>query len=213
MTGPEIKMAETSADAQANLARRHRSVAAWCAAVVVGMAGLAYAAVPLYGMFCRVTGYGGTTQVASQPSAQVVDRVVTIRFDANVAPGLPWTFEPVQRLMDVKLGENSLAFYRATNRSDQPVVGTATFNVSPDVTGVYFNKLACFCFNEQRLEPGESVEMPVSFFVDPAMLSDADARKVSHITLSYTFYRVEAPKAGVAQVKTGGAAPAKGAVN
>jgi cytochrome c oxidase assembly protein subunit 11 len=117
-----------------------------------------------------------------------------VRFDATVGPNLPWTFEPVQREMTVKFGETSLAFYRATNNSARPVVGTATFNVTPDQVGVYFNKLECFCFTEQRLDPGESVDMPVSFFVDPAMVKDKDAAHIGHITLSYTFFPVDNPK-------------------
>lgn len=174
---------------------RHARIALICAAAALGMLGMAYAAVPLYTLFCQVTGYGGTTQRAQKPSDTVLDRVVTIRFDANVAPGLGWTFHPVQQTKDVKIGENALAFYRAENTTDRPITGTATFNVTPEIAGSYFNKIQCFCFTEQRLEPGESVDMPVSFFVDPAILEDETASHLTQITLSYTFYPVEESKA------------------
>jgi cytochrome c oxidase assembly protein subunit 11 len=190
-----------------DLGRRHRAVALWCAGVAVAMVGAAYAAVPLYRLFCQVTGFDGTPRIASAPSTHVLEQALTIRFDANVAPGLGWRFEPVRTTMRVHLGENALAFYRATNTSDRPVRGTATFNVLPERTAVYFNKLECFCFKEQLLQPGESMEMPVSFFVDPQILSDKDARGVTDITLSYTFYPV-APKPGIAETPAGAASPA-----
>lgn len=174
--------------------RRNQRVGAIMGLVALGMLGMAYAAVPLYQMFCQATGYGGTTQRATKPSETVLDRVVTVRFDANVN-GLGWTFEPVVRTVDVRIGENKLAFYRATNTSSQAVVGTSTFNVAPDIAGSYFNKLECFCFKEQRLEPGETIDLPVSFYVDPAIEDDKDGRKVKDITLSYTFYPVDKPKA------------------
>lgn len=173
---------------------RNRKVAVACALFAVGMVGLAYASVPLYRLFCQVTGFGGTPQRAERPSNQILDRTVTVRFDANVGPGLAWDFQPVVPTMTVRIGENALAVYRATNRSDKPLVGTATFNVTPDQIGSFFNKIACFCFTEQRLEPGESVEMPVSFFIDPAIVNDLDGAKVRNITLSYTFYPVDKPK-------------------
>jgi cytochrome c oxidase assembly protein subunit 11 len=176
------------------LSRRHRKVGGIAAASALFMLGLAFAAVPLYQMFCQATGYAGTTQRATKASATVIERTVTVRFDATVGPNLPWTFEPVQREVTVKFGETALAFYRATNNSAKPVVGTAAFNVTPDQVGVYFNKLECFCFTEQRLEPGESVDMPVSFFVDPAMVTDKDAAHIGQITLSYTFFPVDNPK-------------------
>jgi len=179
-------------------AGRHRAVAMWCAVVVVGMVGLAYAAVPLYRMFCQVTGFDGTPRIATRPSDKVLDETVTIRFDANVAPDLPWRFEPDQTTTKVKIGETALAFYRATNTSDKPVWGMATYNVFPEQVAPFFNKLQCFCFTEQLLQPGESVEMPVSFFVDPQITKDKDASRVKHITLSYTFYPATAPKSGVA---------------
>jgi cytochrome c oxidase assembly protein subunit 11 len=178
------------------LNRRHRKVGMIAAGGALFMLCLAFAAVPLYQMFCQATGYAGTTQRATKASATVLERTVTVRFDATVGPNLPWTFEPVQREVTVKFGETSLAFYRATNNSSKPVVGTATFNVTPDQVGVYFNKLECFCFTEQRLEPGESVDMPVSFFIDPAMVTDKDAAHIGQITLSYTFFPVDIPKSG-----------------
>jgi len=181
---------------------RHIRVAMICAITAAGMLGLAYAAVPLYTLFCQVTGFAGTTQRAERPSETVLDRVVTIRFDANVAHGLSWKFQPVQQTMDVKIGENTLAFYHAENTSDRPVTGTATFNVTPEIAGSYFNKIECFCFTEQHLEPGESVDMPVSFFIDPAIVEDDIAGHLTQITLSYTFYPAEKPKAAALQSAT-----------
>lgn len=182
------------------LAARHRRVGLWCGAIALGMVGLAYASVPLYSLFCQVTGYGGTTQRAEAPSDTVLDRTMTIRFDANVAPGLGWKFVPVQHTVDVKIGENTLIFYRAENTSGQPITGTATFNVTPEIAGGYFNKIACFCFQEQRLEPGQSIDMPVSFFVDPAIVKDASgAGNIPQITLSYTFHKVEQQKSAAVQ--------------
>lgn len=183
--------------------QRNRKVAATAAGVAAAMLALAFASVPLYRMFCQVTGYGGTTQKASKPSSIVLDRTVTVRFDANVGAGLAWRFEPLVRTIDVKLGETTLIQYRATNTSDRPLVGTSTFNVAPDVTGAFFNKLECFCFTEQRLEPGQSIDMPVSFYVDPAMASDPDASKVKQLTLSYTFYPVEKPSAAPTAARGG----------
>lgn len=177
---------------------RHGRVAAICVAVIVAMGSLAYASVPLYRLFCQVTGYGGTTMVASAAPAQILDQTITVRFDANVS-GLPWSFEPRERTMTVKIGETAIATYRATNIGDKPTVGTASYNVVPDQAGSFFNKLACFCFTEQKLAVGESVDMPVQFFVDPAIVKDSDGRRIKEITLSYTFYPVAAPKTGVAQ--------------
>ena len=179
--------------------RRHRVTALWCAALVAAMVGAAYASVPLYRLFCQVTGFDGTPRIASAPSTQVLDKTVDIRFDANVAPGLAWRFEPVHTTMQVRIGENTLAFYRATNLSDRPLRGTATYNVLPEQTAPFFNKLECFCFKEQLLQPGETLEMPVSFFIDPQIVGDKDARAVTHITLSYTFYPVAAPPPGLAE--------------
>jgi len=173
-------------------------VAVICAAVATGMVGLAYASVPLYRLFCQVTGFAGTTQRAEAPSHEVLDRTVTVRFDSNVAPGLDWDFAPVVTSMKLKIGENALAFYRATNHSKEPVVGTATFNVTPEQAGAFFNKIQCFCFTEQRLEPGETVDMPVSFYVDPAIVKDPDGAFVRTIALSYTFHPVAKPKTSAA---------------
>ncbi len=187
---------------------RDNAVALSCVAAVVFMTGAAFAAVPLYKLYCQVTGYGGTTQKAIEPSHVMLDRIMTVRFDANVTPGMKWKFEPVQKTMDVKLGENALAFYRATNTSDKTITGTAAFNVAPDVAGIHFSKVQCFCFKEQTLAPGETVEMPVSFFVAPAIASDPDAAHLTSLTLSYTFYPVDTPQDAVAAKQ--GSEPGKG---
>ena len=182
-------------DTKTQVANQHRKVAIRAASIAVVMLGMAYAAVPLYQIFCQVTGFAGTTQRAMAAPDQVLDRKITIRFDSNVSNGLVWKFGPIERTVDVKIGENKLAFYRASNPSDQPVTGTASFNVAPEAAGRYFNKIECFCFTEQTLKPGESVEMPVSFFVDPEIVNDSDARHITQITLSYTFYPVEEKQA------------------
>lgn len=186
----------------ATLNRRNGRTAALAALLAAAMVGLAFASVPLYRLFCQVTGFDGTPRIATKPSSTVLDKTVTIRFDGNVTPGLPWHFEPVQNTMEVKIGENNLAFFRATNTSDQPVRGTAIYNVFPEIAAVYFNKLQCFCFTEQLLQPGETTEFPVSFFVDPQIVNDRDARGVTHITLSYTFNPMP-PKPGLAEKRTG----------
>lgn len=159
--------------------------------VIGGMIGLTAAAVPIYNWFCRVTGYGGTTQVAEGSSVEVLDRTIEVRFNADVDPDLPWAFAPEQRSVEVRIGENGLAFFRAENRAERPIVGRAVFNVTPFKAGPYFSKIACFCFDEQTLGPGEAVDMPVSFYVDPAIMDDPDAREVEAITLSYTFFMRE----------------------
>ena len=188
---------------------RRRATALWCGALVAAMVGAAYASVPLYRLFCQVTGFDGTPRIASTPSTQVLERTIAIRFDANVAPGLAWRFEPAHTTMQVKIGENALTFYRATNLSDRPLRGMATYNVLPEQSAPFFNKLECFCFKEQVLQPGQSVEMPVSFFVDPQIVGDKDARGVTHITLSYTFHPVAPPQPGLAEKPSGTpAAPA-----
>ncbi len=171
-----------------DLAARNRRTALVASAVIGGMIGLTAASVPLYRLFCQVTGYGGTTQRAEATPTAVADVPVTVLFNADVAPGLGWRFVPAQRSVEVKPGEQSLAFYVAENLGAEPVVGTATFNVTPHKVGVYFHKLACFCFEQQKLEPGERVQMPVSFYVDPALLEDPNTREVRQITLSYTFF-------------------------
>ena len=146
--------------------------------VVVGMIGLSFAAVPLYRLFCQVTGYGGTTQVAESAPEKAGERNFTVQFDANVDPRLDWAFKPLQRAVEIRVGEQALAFYQARNLTDKTLFGTATFNVTPLKLGQYFNKVECFCFTEQRLEPGEAVEMPVSFYIDPAVSEDIDMDEV-----------------------------------
>ncbi|HPG88881.1 MAG TPA: cytochrome c oxidase assembly protein [Hyphomicrobium sp.] len=199
----ELPTAGSSNAAITSATSSNRAVVLWCLGALTVMGSLTAASPTLYKIFCQVTGYGGTTQRAIAPSDHIVDRLITVRFDANVSPGLPWKFEPVQSTMDVKLGENHLAFYRATNLSDKPVTGTAAFNVSPDTMGLFFSKIACFCFTEQTLKPGQTVEMPVTFFVDPKMLDDRDTRHLQNITLSYVFYPVKE----TASAKVGTAAP------
>ncbi|MEQ8177397.1 MAG: cytochrome c oxidase assembly protein [Amphiplicatus sp.] len=158
-------------------------------AVVFGMVGLSYAAVPLYRAFCQVTGWGGTTQRAETGASEVLDRAVTVRFDGTVAEGLPWRFKPEQVSQTLKIGESGLAFFRAENLTDKPITGRATFNVAPAKAGIYFKKIECFCFTEQVLQPGEKVSMPVTYFVDPALARDRNLDEVQTITLAYTFFR------------------------
>ncbi len=169
------------------------SVVMMCVCIVAGMGGLAYASVPLYELFCRVTGFGGTTQRAEAVDGTVLSRKVSIEFDANTNGALGWTFKPVQHRVTLKIGEQGLAFYRATNDMPYAVTGTATFNVTPPQAGAYFNKIECFCFTEQTLEPGQSVDMPVAFFIDPEIADDKNLDKLGTITLSYTFFRVDDP--------------------
>jgi cytochrome c oxidase assembly protein subunit 11 len=168
--------------------RRNRRTAIAATMVVVAMAGLTAASVPLYDLFCRLTGYGGTPRVADGAGPDAVQQEVTVYFNADTGADLPWSFQPAQRSLTVRLGEEKLAFYAAENRGDGPVVGRAVYNVTPFKAGSYFSKLHCFCFEEQTLQPGQRVDMPVSFFVDPAMLDDPDARDIGQITLSYTFF-------------------------
>jgi cytochrome c oxidase assembly protein subunit 11 len=163
------------------------------AGLVAGMVGLSFAAVPLYRMFCQATGYGGVPQVAESAPDHVLDRTITVRFDANVDRALPWTFAPEQNRMDLRIGESGLAFFKAHNNTDKPVSGTAGFNVSPEIAGRYFTKVECFCFKQQILAAGESIEMPVTFFIDPKIVEDESTKTISEITLSYTFYRNDDP--------------------
>lgn len=161
--------------------------------LVCGMTGLGFASVPLYRLFCQVTGFNGTTQRAEEaPGA--VNRKVEVRFDSNVSPALGWTFKPEKPSETVDIGGRDMAFFTATNNNSVPITGTATFNVTPSQAGKYFTKIQCFCFTEQTLQPGETIRMPVIFFVDPKMLDDPDAADVNAITLSYTFYPVDQPK-------------------
>jgi cytochrome c oxidase assembly protein subunit 11 len=163
------------------------------AGLVAGMVGLSFAAVPLYRMFCQATGYGGVPQVAESAPDHVLDRTITVRFDANVDRALPWTFAPEQNRMDLRIGESGLAFFKAHNNTDKPVSGTAGFNVSPEIAGRYFTKVECFCFKQQILAAGESIEMPLTFFIDPKIVEDESTKNISEITLSYTFYRNDDP--------------------
>jgi len=185
---PEHDLSKTSKSSAVQ--KSHTRVAILAAGLAFSMLGMAYAAVPLYQMFCQVTGFAGTTQRAIEVPDKVLDQTITIRFDSNITGGLNWKFKAVEPTVDVKIGENKLAFYQATNNSDVPVTGTASFNVAPEAAGFYFSKVECFCFQEQTLQPGETVEMPVSFFVDPDIINDPDARHLTQITLSYTFYPV-----------------------
>jgi cytochrome c oxidase assembly protein subunit 11 len=179
--------------------RRHGVVALSLVGLVAAMVGLSFAAVPLYRLFCQATGYGGVTQRAERAPDEILDRTIRIRFDANVDHALPWTFVPDERVIEVKIGETALAFFKASNTSDASVAGTAVFNVVPEQAGRYFTKIECFCFKEQTLAAGASVEMPVTFFVDPKIVDDEDTKNISEITLSYTFFRtgtgVAAPSA------------------
>jgi len=169
---------------------------AWTlAAAVGGMLALAYAASPLYDMFCRATGFGGTPQVAQEGERPVLSRTVNVRFDSNVDANLPWRFTPLEREVKVKLGEERLVHYRVTNVSQRPIVGTSTYNVTPETSGAWFNKLQCFCFTEQLLLPGQSMDMPVVFFVDPEMDKDRRYDNVRTITLSYTFFEAKTERA------------------
>lgn len=169
--------------------RRNKRILVAASLLVCGMIGLSFAAVPLYDLFCRVTGYGGTPRIATEGGNPVIDRTMTVRFNADVAPGLPWDFQPEQRQVEVRVGEDGLAFYRAVNHADRPVTGRAVFNVTPLKAGPYFAKVACFCFDLQTLQPGEAADMPVSFFIDPAIVEDDDLDEVRTITLSYTFFQ------------------------
>lgn len=207
MTRPATPQDEAAAQTLA--ARRNRTVGLVCAGVFLFMVGAAYAAVPLYNLFCRVTGFGGTTQVAEQAADHVIDRKIIVRFDGNVRHDLSWSFAPEHREMTLKMGETGEMAYRATNTGTRPLTGTSVFNVTPLEAGAYFNKLQCFCFTEQTLEPGETVEMPVVFFVDPDMDNDPDLKNVREITLSYTFFPVDAPEQPVAAREDDGAAKSK----
>jgi cytochrome c oxidase assembly protein subunit 11 len=190
----------------------NRRTAAVVVATVVGMVGLAFASVPLYRLFCEASGFWGTPTVAraGAPEVKTSERQITVRFDSNVQPNVPWRFQPVVRQMRVHLGESSLAFFEAENLADVPVVGQATFNVTPHKMGPYFVKIECFCFQEQVLQPGEKVSMPVSFYIDPAIAEYVDTADLETITLSYTFFRAmdEAQKLQAVSPRESGAAPA-----
>ncbi|MFZ3582716.1 cytochrome c oxidase assembly protein [Loktanella sp. DJP18] len=162
--------------------------------VVVVMAGLAFASVPFYSWFCRVTGFSGYTNVVEAESDLILDQTIKVRFDASIDRDMPWTFKPVQREMTLRIGETGLAFFEAHNPTDRPVAGQAAYNVTPYEAGAFFDKIECFCFTEQVLQPGETVQMPVSFFVDPAIVNDRDAKYAHTITLGYTFYEIDLPE-------------------
>lgn len=162
--------------------------------VVVLMTSLGFAAVPLYNLFCKVTGFGGTTGQSAQGSDRVLDETIKIRFDASTDRDMPWTFKPVQREMTLRIGETGLAFYEAHNPTDRVIAGTAAYNVTPYEAGGFFTKIDCFCFTMQVLQPGERVMMPVTFYVDPEIVTDRDAKYVHSITLSYTFYETDLPE-------------------
>ncbi len=183
--------------------RSNRRIGLALFAVVPVMVALSFAAVPAYSWFCRVTGFAGTTGVADAPPAEELGRLVTVSFDANTAPGMPWEFRPKQKSMTLRLGETGLAFFEAYNPTDRPLAGQAGFNVVPFSVGTYFDKIACFCFNLQVLGPHERVDMPVSFFVDTALLDDREARDVTDITLSYTMYPADLPDADAAAAPGG----------
>jgi cytochrome c oxidase assembly protein subunit 11 len=185
------------------LSRRDKMVAVACGLTVAGMIGAAYAAVPFYNWFCRTTGYAGTTQVATAGPSGMIDRKVTVRFDANVGPGLPWRFEPEQNQIEIKLGQVVTVHYRVINEAARPISATAAYNVTPLTVGSYFTKINCFCFTEQSLKAGETREMTVVFYVDPSMVKDADNADTSTITLSYTFYMQPDPKPVADRTPTG----------
>ncbi len=185
--------------------RRDLLIAFSCGGLVAAMVGLSFAAVPFYSWFCSTTGYGGTTQVGKAPAEQVSDRTITVRFDSNVAGGLPWRFEPERRTINIKLGEVVTVYYAVTNEAARVTAGQAGYNVSPPTVGIYFTKINCFCFTEQTMKAGEKRDMAVVFYVDPKLAEDAEQNKVNLITLSYTFYPVRVPDQAAAE----GAAPPK----
>ena len=162
--------------------------------LVVVMGALAWASVPFYDWFCRVTGFGGVTGVSEVAPEDVLEQTITVRFDGSLNNHMPWEFKPVVREMEVKIGETGLAFYEAYNPTDRPVAGSASYNVTPYQAGGFFNKIQCFCFEEQVLQPGERVEMPVTFYVDPEIVDDRDGKYIHTITLSYTFYEIDLPE-------------------
>ena len=173
--------------------KANQKTALYALGVVFFMGAMAWASVPLYDLFCRVTGYGGYTNFSEVESEIILDETITIRFDASLARDMPWEFMPVERQVEVKVGETALAFYEAYNPTSRPIAGSASYNVTPYGAGSFFNKIDCFCFQEQILQPGERVQMPVTFFVDPELVNDKDAKFAKTITLSYTFYEIDLP--------------------
>jgi cytochrome c oxidase assembly protein subunit 11 len=174
--------------------RNNGAVVFMCLAFVFGMGAASYAAVPLYRMFCQLTGYNGTTQRVEQASTVILDRKMRVTFDANVAPGLDWEFKPVEREVNPRIGETIQVNFTAVNKSDKPSRGQAVFNVTPGEAGVYFNKVQCFCFNETVLQPGEKLDMPVVFYIDADIVKAVESKDIHTVTLSYTFYPKEGPK-------------------
>ena len=197
-------MAEDKSETDRQNQRRNRKVAIACTVFFSTMIGVSFAAVPLYDLFCRVTGYGGTTQRVEQYSQTVLDRDVTIRFDANVSGGLPWQFKAHQPSTTIKIGETTQVGYQATNVANSPASGRATFNVTPQIAGAYFMKVECFCFTDTELQPGESMDMPVVFYVDPEIVNVPELKDVKTITLSYTFFPLAASTSPVAANKAEG---------
>lgn len=187
--------------------RNNRRAVFVCLGALAVMSTITAFSPTLYTMFCKATGYNGTTQRVKVNTSKVLDRKITVRFDSSVAQGLPWKFEPEITKMDLKIGETGLAFFRATNNSDKAITGQAAYNVTPESLGLYFNKIQCFCFTEQTLQPHQTVEMPVTFYVDPKMVDDKDTAPLSEVTLSYVFYPVDHPAATAdasAPAKSGG---------
>ncbi|SMC89060.1 cytochrome c oxidase assembly protein [Primorskyibacter flagellatus] len=182
---------------------RQNKTAVQLVGVVVVMGALAWASVPFYNWFCRVTGFGGVTNVATAAGADILDQTIKIRFDASTDRDMPWEFKPMQRTMTLRIGEEGLAFYEAYNPTDKPIAGQASYNVAPYSAGNFFYKIECFCFTEQVLQPGERVEMPVNFYVDPEIVDDRDAKHTNHITLSYTFHQIDLPEQAQAALEDG----------
>ena len=183
--------------------RRDIVIAASCGAFVALMVGAAYAAVPFYDWFCRTTGFGGTTQVAQGAPGQILGRTLTVRFDSNIMPGLPWKFEPEQNSIKVRIGEVATVHYKVVNQAARATLGQASYNVTPPQAGIYFQKINCFCFTEQRMKAGETREMAVVFYIDPKLVKDADQKELNTITLSYTFYPLREPARPVAAAPGG----------
>ena len=198
-------MKDVSPSVSPKTERTNRVVAVACVGFFAGMVGMAYAAVPLYDLFCKVTGYGGTTQRVEQYSKTVLDREIKVHFDANVSGGLPWDFKPVQRDVMLKIGETTQISYEAKNVFSAPTSGRASFNVTPQLAGAYFMKVECFCFTDTELKPGETMDMPVVFYVDPEIVDVPELKNINTITLSYTFFPIadDKPQASAA-VRAGG---------
>ena len=202
-------MSDTGTADEKRKSHANRTVALVCVAFFGGMIGMAYAAVPLYAMFCQVTGYGGTTQRATQYSDRILDRKITVRFDANVSGGLPWSFKPAAREVSIRIGETAQAHYTASNPFPTPTSGRATYNVTPAFAGSYFNKVECFCFTDTTLKSGETIDMPVVFYVDPDIVDAPELKGITTITLSYTFFPIDTPKPVAEAPRAGGTSTLK----